>query len=46
MKTQQAKAVIRDGKIVVLSGKKVLKTYELNQEDKAKSYVHGWNQVR
>jgi hypothetical protein len=41
----KARAEIRDGKIVVLVGKKIVRTFALTQEDKARSYVHGWNQL-
>lgn len=45
MKVPNAHAEVRDGKIVVLSGKTVLRTFERNQEDKARSYIRGWNQL-
>ena len=45
MKVPNAHAVIHEGKIVVLTGEKVLRTFERNQEDKARSYIRGWNAV-
>ena len=43
MKVPNAHAVVRDGKIVVLAGCKVLRTFERNQESQALSYLRGWN---
>ena len=43
MKVPSAHAVVRDGKIVVLAGKKVLRTFARNQESQARSYLRGWN---
>jgi len=45
VKVPNAHAVVRDGKIVVLAGKKVLRTFARNQEDKARSYLRGWNSL-
>lgn len=45
MKSLKAVAHLRNDKIVVVAGGKIRKTFRLNQQDQARAYVRGWNQL-
>jgi len=41
----KAHAEVRDDKIVIVHKKKVVKQFFRNQEEHARSYLRGWNQL-
>lgn len=41
----KAHAEVHDDKIVIVHKKKVVKKFFRNQEEQARSYLRGWNQI-